>query len=379
MSEKEIETLYNEHFEEMTGANNLDEYSEADVDRVLCRLLKCLPNDGKFYKYRKGEGQDFDYAYDTLEKGYIWLAKATTLNDDVDTTINFDPEKDVKDVEQFFLNHPIELFTWIFKKTEESGDLLFGWDQLQNDLFRKVIACYDLETGEIDKQKAKRVFLYYGCTEQECDVTLVKIDELVKTYLIKNEDVLKKICENYLTINKKFREMSYVFCVSECYDLDTMWAYYADNKGFCIEYDFKKIMSLPLETRRLFMSFYKVLYNNTKDRLSFIPDIQYFLGEYKDKTLLAESNKTKIAQLLTKQEKWKDEKEWRLFLCNTKNKLYADLVSAIYIENSMLDTENGKKLLALAKERTWDVYIRKLNYIGTKHVYERFDDKSEDK
>ena len=127
------------------------------------------------------------------------------------------------------------------------------------------------------------------------------------------------------------------------------------------------------------MSFYKVLYNNTKDRLSFIPDIQYFLGEYKDKTLLAESNKTKIGQLLTKQEKWKDEKEWRLFLCNIENKLFADIVSAIYIDSSMVDTDNGKKLLELAKERNWDVYIRKLNYIGTKHVYERFDDKSEDK
>ena len=122
------------------------------------------------------------------------------------------------------------------------------------------------------------------------------------------------------------------------------------------------------------MSFYKVLYNNTKDRLSFISDIQYFLGGYKDKALLAESNRTKIAQLLTKQEKWKDEKEWRLFLCNVENKFFADIVSAIYMDSSMIDTDNGKKLLALAKERNWDVYIRKLNYIGTKHVYERFDD-----
>jgi hypothetical protein len=371
---KEIETLYNEHFEEMTGANNLDEYSEADVDRVLCRLLKCLPNDGMFYKYRKGEGEDFDYAYDTLEKGYIWLAQATTLNDDVDTTINFDPEKDIEDVKQYFLAHPIEVFIWLFKKIQESGDLVFGWDQLQTELFRMVIACYDLETGELNREEAKKVFLSFGCTEQECDSTLDKIDDLVKNYLIKNEDVLKKICDNYLTINRKFREMSYVFCVSECYDLDTMWAYYTNNKGFCIEYDFKKVLNLPIEKRRLFMYFCKVLYSDTKERFSFVPVIQYYLGCYKDKTLFAESNKTKIGQLLTKQEKWKDEKEWRLFLCNVENKLSADIVSTIYMDSSMVDTDNGKKLLALAKERNWDVYIRKLNYIGTKHDYERFDD-----
>lgn len=111
-----MEELYNKHFEEMTGANNLDEYSEEDVNRVLNRLLKCLPNNGKFYKYRKGEGQDFDYAYDALKNGYIWLAKASTLNVDVDTTINFDLEKDIEEVKQYLRAHPIEVLNWILKK-----------------------------------------------------------------------------------------------------------------------------------------------------------------------------------------------------------------------------------------------------------------------
>ena len=128
---KEIETLYNEHFEERTGANNLYEYSEADVDRVLCRLLKCLPNDGKFYKYRKGEGEYFDNAYDSLKNGYLWLAQATTLNDDVDTTINFDPEKDIEDVKQYILSYPKGFYIYNLKKAEELGDL----DVSQNGLF----------------------------------------------------------------------------------------------------------------------------------------------------------------------------------------------------------------------------------------------------
>ena len=37
----------------------------------------------------------------------------------------------------------------------------------------------------------------------------------------------------------------------------------------------------------------------------------------------------------------------------------------------MCNTDNGQKLLALAKERKWRIYIRKLNYIGTEHVYEQ--------
>ena len=371
---KEIETLYNEHFEEMTGANNLDEYLEADVDRVLCRLLKCLPNDGKFYKYRKGDGESFDNTYDSLKSGYLWLAQATTLNDDVDTTINFDPEKDIEDVKQYLRSHPIEVLNWIFKKAEESGENLLGLNKLNNEMFGKALACYDLETGNLNKSKAINALSGYGYSVSKINKFLNEIDSFIWEFSVKNEDTLKQIADNYLSINKKIRNMAYIFSVSEFYDSDTMWAYYADNKGFCIEFDYKKIINLPIESKRLFMSFYKVLYNDKKERCSFLLDIKYFLCGYKDKDLLVSSNRQMISQLITKQEKWKNEKEWRLFLCNVENKLFADIVSAIYMDSFMIDTDNGKRLLDLAKERNWAVYIRKLNYIGTNHVYERIYD-----
>lgn len=171
-----LEEMCNEHFEEMTGANNLDEYSEADVDRVLCRLLKCLPNDGKFYKYRKSESQGFDYAYDALKNGYIWLAKASTLNDDVDTTINFVPEKDVEDVKQYFRSHPIEVLNWIFTKAEESGENLFGFNKLNNDMFGKALACYDLETGKLHKSKAINALSNYGYSVSKINKFLNEFD-----------------------------------------------------------------------------------------------------------------------------------------------------------------------------------------------------------
>lgn len=365
------EEIYNKHFEEMVGANNLDEYSEADVNRVLNRLLKCLPNDGKFYKYRKSGGQDFDYAYDALKNGYIWLAQASTLNDDVDTTINFDPEKDIEDVKQYLRTHPIEVLNWIFKKSKESGENLFRDNKLNNDMFGKALACYDLETGKLHKSKAINALSNYGYSVSIINKFLNEMDDFIRNFMVTNEDVLKQIADNYLSINKKFRDMAYIFSLSECYDSDAMWAYYADNKGFCIEYDFKKVMDLPIKAKQLFMSFYKVLYSDKKGRCSFLLDIKYYLGGYKDKDLLVESNRKMITQLITKQEKWKDEREWRLFLCNVENKLFADIVSAICVDKSMCNSDNGQKLLALAKERKWRVYIRKLNYIGTEHTYEQ--------
>ena len=70
--------LYEEHLQEMFGMNLIDNYSDEEIYRVFDRLLQCLPNHGKLYKYRSMEGQAFNYAYDGLEKGYIYLARANT-------------------------------------------------------------------------------------------------------------------------------------------------------------------------------------------------------------------------------------------------------------------------------------------------------------
>ena len=85
--------------------------------------------------------------------------------------------------------------------------------------------------------------------------------------------------------------------------------------------------------------------------------------------MLFQANKTEITQILTKQESWAHEKEWRLVLCETDNRLFVDLVSGIYMDESMMETANGKKLIELAKAKNWTLYYRKTNRIGTSHEY----------
>ena len=271
---KEQELLYNEHFEELSGANNLEDYSEKDVDRVLNRLFMCLPNNGRFYKYRKAEGEGFDFAYDSLKNGYLWLAPASSMNDDFDTTILFDPEQDIEDVKKYLISHPIEVIQWLFKKSQESDKNLLGATPLDNELFDKAICCYNLETGKLNKNKAVEMLSKYGYSVLKINKYLDEIDDLVNNKILSNEDTLKQITESFLSFNQRIREMAQLFCVCERYDLDTMWAYYTDNKGFCIEYDFNNVKNLPIEKRRLFISFYKVIYSDNKGRCSFILDIK---------------------------------------------------------------------------------------------------------
>ena len=44
--------LYEQHLQEVLSIAKIEDYSEEDVERVLDRLLQCLPNNGKLYKYR---------------------------------------------------------------------------------------------------------------------------------------------------------------------------------------------------------------------------------------------------------------------------------------------------------------------------------------
>ncbi len=81
-----------------------------------------------------------------------------------------------------------------------------------------------------------------------------------------------------------------------------------------------------------------------------------------------------IEQLLTKDESWLTEEEWRtiIFVDSDKNglKVYVDIVSAIYIDNSILEEEKTKSIIALAEKNGWDVYVR---YFDEYEVEYRYD------
>ena len=62
-------------------------------------------------------------------------------------------------------------------------------------------------------------------------------------------------------------------------------------------------------------------------------------------------------------------------LCNLgeNNKIFADIVSGIILDERVLEMGNGKKLISLAKERNWAIKVRKKNRLGTGHIYEELE------
>ena len=163
--------------------------------------------------------------------------------------------------------------------------------------------------------------------------------------------------------------------MSESYDNELMWAHYANsNKGFCIEYDFSKAPQLKPEIWRKLISIYKVIYKDEQEEFSFMRILDYIMKGQTDKEEYKSISYDMMQKLITKKAFWSYEKEWRILLYNIENKLYADLVSGIIIDDRIIGTDNGKKLLELCEQRGWNITVRTKNVIHTKHEYVSYEE-----
>ena len=365
------EQLYQEHLDLMFGTTTLENLSESIIDDIITRIIDFLPNNGKLYKYRSIEGESFDYAYDGLKNGYLYMARANTLNDDFDSTLNFDLEKDVNKQMELFLEKP-----WLYLEAlvrENCKQRQIFSSPYDKSAYQMLVSCVNNESYELDREKAINVFSQIGIDRQTSENYINKVLETVENEIRNNAEDLKKPLSALINFNNESRKDIYIFSMSEAYDSDTMWAYYANsNKGFCIEYDYDKVKDLPFDKKKLLISLYKVVYKDNFDEYSFSDMLQYYLGGKKDDKLLKRANMQTLTCMITKLSRWKEEKEWRIFLFNLdeKNKIFADIVSGLILDERIMNSENGIKLLNLAKEKNWSVTIRKRTRIGTGHLYE---------
>ena len=365
------EKLYKEHLDEMFGTTALDNLTDKDVDRIIVRILSFLPNKGKLYKYRSIEGQSFEYAYDGLKNGYLYMARANELNDDFDSTLSFDVEKDVNRQMRLFMEKP---WFYLDALVRVHDDQSIFQNPIDKATYQMAMSCVDSETYEMDKEKAIKLFEQVGATRENAEKYIDQLFELANNEIEKHAENLKNPLSSLVNFNNESRKDIYVFSMTEDYDSDTMWAYYANsNRGFCIEYDYNKVKNLPLDKKKLLISIYEVVYKSQFVEYSFVDMMRYFMGGKKDIELLKKANMQTLTRMITKLDKWKEEKEWRVFLCNLDddNKLFTDIVSGIIIDERVIECDNGQKLLDLAKERNWNIRVRKRTQNGSGHYYDR--------
>ena len=119
----------------------MSDISNENLDGNCQDLLAALPNGGKLYKYRSLVGKSFDNTYDSLEKGYLWIPSADTLNDDFDSILFGDALSYHRHIVDYLCNDQDK---FIFFSLKTNGKSLWEKRSVFADIeFEDFIGCFD--------------------------------------------------------------------------------------------------------------------------------------------------------------------------------------------------------------------------------------------
>lgn len=341
--------------------------NEEQIDFLIQEMISLLPSSGKLYKYRNfiDENNHFENTMKALKNGYIWLASSNSMNDKIDTTLNLSYEYEAKCIKKTLLENKDAFLKRILKDLFNKYGLPYS---LSDEEFNEFISCYTKE-GRVIKSKVKQILAKAGYKSSQIEKNINILAQMIEMNSVKYPEKIEEISKKFINTNKDIQHLVKIYCMSERYDTESMWAYYGnDNKGFCIEYDFNKVLNLSLDNKRILLNLFKIEYSSKKEKFSFSKILKAIILEEP----IEEKNRINMAvmkQLLTKNRDWDHEREWRIVVSTEANEFKVDLVSAIIVDRDMVETEKGKRLINLAREKGWKIYIRKLSELGTTFEY----------
>lgn len=351
--------LYREYEIKLNKLTLNDLRSAQVVDSMFSQLLSLLPNDGKLYKYKALD----TFHIDELQEKYIWFSSAKNLNDNKDCTFNENSQLEFEKIVKLLM------------RADNYRKLLAM--SLRNKLRVHVnqLSLDEVETflnAIVQKRGCSaEVFFQHFCNKhhlKNADRQSV-IDAITLYSENPDEKTIRKRISNYFDSFVEIRNSMMVCSLTTSYQKDSMWAYYCNNKGVCLEYDFSRIDTL--EAKKLFMQMQKVRYGRKK-KFSTVKLLQEHLEGTEESICGADS--MVFDQLLTKDKSWSMEDEWRAIVSFRENivgkKAFVDIVSAIYIDYSVLTKRKTKQIIQLAKENGWSVYIRYFDPIKVSYIYD---------
>ncbi len=157
----------------------------------------------------------------------------------------------------------------------------------------------------------------------------------------KHEDVVKMLA-TYQKLEKELEEriskLFLVGCLADDYKNRLMWSHYGDShKGFCIEYDYTGFDRMDIVP-------FPVAYTSERVKTPWKAAIT------KDPEDIANATKVFMQALLTKDEAWSYEREWRILIHKKDNaNLKMPPISCIYI-GALCKEKHKKELVKIAQK-----------------------------
>lgn len=282
------------------------------------------------YKYRPFD----NYAFDMLEKNYVFLCVAKNLDDtsECDVSINI---KDFIDLETNNLKRTAVLLII---------DMIKQYTTDENyELIKSMIMNISRKDGTIYPNRLLDIIFDLKDLAPEFDWDtfvnwLIEIPEKL------NEPGIKNQFEDLIRIAYYAKEKLGICSFSELKEEEQFWEEYADNEsGYCIEYD--------VSCYELNKNIFPVSY--TDERITDIIQslVENFIAQmiYGFSYGKIETDKSQYLRLfLTKNTKWSYQKEWRL-LGDANEKVCAPKILNIYLGKNVKD-ENKLKMIEYCKK-----------------------------
>lgn len=255
-------------------------------------------------------------------------------------------------------------------------------DELFNNLLQllpnngKLYKYKSLESFHIDELEEKYVWFSSAVKlndKKDCTFNasvIEQMEEIATLYhrYIQDENSFYGFMDMFFAQIKEVRNSMQVLSLTTSYKKDSMWAYYCNNKGICIEYDFTKVKTL--KEKFFFSQMQKVKYGQKK-KYKFVDIIKLKSSGKEYSVQLAD--RMIIEQLLTKDESWRMEDEWRVVMNDSGNydgkRLETDIVSAVYLDFSVMQEEKAKCIVEIAKANGWGIYIRWFDEYEAEYKY----------
>lgn len=309
------------------------------IDYINNKIYKKdVTNPQYLYKYRPFD----EFTIDMLENEYVYLCPAENLDDPSECKVDISIH---------------DLYEW------ESGQIKFSCVELILNIFKPLIPAENFEMVKnlvydsiMPNGKVKRNFLIDDSAKIQKLVPETNIAPLINFLGIIPEKLddsnIKDCLEELLVLALSARKSMGICSLSELKNSKKMWQNYADKeKGYCIEYDFQEYENLDF--------LYPVMYQDNRETNLVINLIATFIGHMIDgmnyKEIVVDKSQV-MRMFLTKDTKWKYQKEWR-FLGDANKKLSAPRIHAIYIGKNMSKL-NQKKIIDYCQKHNITVHMK---------------------
>lgn len=277
------------------------------------------------FKYRPFDS----FAFDMLEKGYVYLCPAKNLDDktECNTSIDFDRLMDLETN-----NLKRECVEQIIK-------MIKPYTSEENyELVKSKIYSIMNSNGTVKPN----YMLDVSMELQELIPEGINIASLVNRIVgipekLDNPSIRPQI-ERLIDLGICAKEKIGICSLCESSDADDMWNDYADNeKGYCVEYDVSEYAFSK--------DILPVVYDDNRETNLIIQIVANFIGQmiigFSNGEIQADQSQF-IRLFLTKNTKWEKQKEWRL-IGEAGSKPKAPRIKRIYLGKQIAD-ENKERL-----------------------------------